>query len=99
MPKIWHVVLYRAKPGHEEALAEALSAAGRRLVAEVPGFLAFRSGRDFGGRAGGYTTCIVAEFTDRPSLDQRVNYDAHRILRATTQPHYETSIAFDFEET
>lgn len=96
MGQVWHVVLYQAKPGHEEALAAALTAAGPRLVAEVPGFLAFNSGRDFGGRSGEYTNCIVALFADRTALEQRVNYDAHRVLRESAQPHVAANLAFDF---
>jgi heme-degrading monooxygenase HmoA len=98
MAKVWHVVLYQAKPGHEEALAAALAAARVRLIHEVPGFLDFRSGRDFGGRAGGFTNCIVAQFADRAALENRVNHEAHRVLRETTQPHVASSVVFDFEE-
>lgn len=98
MGQVRHVVLYRATPGHEQALAEALAACGPRLVAEIPGFLAFSSGRDFSGRAGGFTNCIVALFADRGALEARVAYDAHRVLRASSQPHFAETIVFDFDE-
>ena len=94
---IRHVVMFRWKPGVEEAHVAALTAAFQRLPGLIPQIVSYAYGADLGVAANNFDYAVTAEFA---SVDDFAAYRDHPEHQAVVQtfiaPHIEDRHAVQF---
>ena len=97
--KAVHIVLFKFKEGTTTQQIQRLKEEILKQKGTIPGLLEISFGKDFTGRAKGYTHAEVAVFKDRTSLDNFNRSDYHQQLIVTQiKPVLEDILVLDYEE-
>lgn len=72
-----HLVFFAVREDASREEAADLIESLRALRSDVPGVVDLSVGKDFSGRAGGYTHALCARFTDRDGLGTYLGHPAH----------------------
>src|SRR5919202_2841454 len=96
---IEHYVAFKAHPGKQALLHEALATFAREIREQLPGVLELSWGENFHPRSGGqgYTHALYTRLADRETLSAFQVHPVHKKLVPKLDETCESRIAFDYE--
>ncbi|GJP90870.1 hypothetical protein AnigIFM56816_011771 [Aspergillus niger] len=97
---VFHVVLFRLKPGVPASELEAWARLGKAMVGKIPGLLEFHANPPLAmtaSRAKGYDMGLVAILEKPSDLQVYATHPAHLELHEKREQLCEDTLAYDLE--